>query len=248
MWWIAAALAAVPVERVEIELRCGSIRVEADPELRVEPAGVRVEHGRTTRIDPEGQGCTDLVVRLPADAALSVETTSASLDVRGLHGAIDFESVSGMLDVASGAHQPSRVRAETVSGDLQIHLASGGEARLESVSGRVLVHGGPVTRVEASTVSGRVVLAVATNASSALRAESHAGEVLVQLDHKPGRARASSFSGRIANAITDDRPSGGHIGTELRIDADRGPSLELETFSGAIRIEPLPKKATGDAP
>jgi DUF4097 and DUF4098 domain-containing protein YvlB len=72
-------------------------------------------------------------------ARVEAETTSGDVKVRGVNGELQAKSVSGDLDLDLGTM--TRVRLETVSGDVQADatLASDGRVEAESVSGNVRI-------------------------------------------------------------------------------------------------------------
>ncbi len=237
LWFILPALAATPVERVDIELTCGTVEVEGASALEIS-GDVAVEGDERIRVRSTAV-CPTVSIRMPREARLSFGTISANLQVSGLSGRLDFDSVSGALRVHSHKHAPTRIDAHSVSGDLHVHSGKHGDVEVTSVSGKVGICGGPVHSVEASTMSAEVVIAVSTTAESHIEAESHSAPLTVRIDRAPGRLEAETFAGRILNTLTDDKPLQGLVGAQLEVDHNRGPTLELETFAGEIRLQPL---------
>jgi len=240
MWFLLStlALAGDPVERVNIELSCGSVEVSAGEFSVVGDAEV-TRSGRVRIRDRSPQACVDLSVTMPRGARLSFESISGSMKVAGLSGRVDFRSVSGDLEIAKNKHSPVHVEAHSVSGDLDLHVGKGAEVDAESVSGRIGICGGPVSAIDASAMSGRIAVAVKTTAESRIEAEAHGGPLVVQLDRAPGRLHVETFAGKIENQLTEDAPQRGVVGSQLMVDHDRGPSVELETFAGKIRLQSL---------
>ena len=244
MWMLLSsiALANPPIERVDIDINCGSVVVTVG-DLQI-TGDVEVDRSERVRVrNGADLKCGDVRVQMPAEARLSFESVSGHLIVTGLTGRVDFESVSGSLEVA-GASQapneaPSKVNAQTVSGNLKIHVGSGADVDAAAVSGNIAVCGGPVARLEASTVSGRVELSVSTTVDSRIEGVAHSGRLSLAMDREPGRLRAETFAGNIENKLTGDRPVPGFAGSRLEVDHDRGPSVELETFAGHIRLQTL---------
>ena len=90
------------------------------------------------------------------NADISAQTVSGDLETRHLEGKLHFTTVSGDLTVVAGS--TSRVKAETVSGDMTLDLdvPPGGRLDLTSVSGDVTLRlpESASLQVEAKTMSG----------------------------------------------------------------------------------------------
>lgn len=90
------------------------------------------------------------------NADISAQTVSGDLETRHLEGQLRFTTVSGDLTVVDGSS--SRVKAETVSGDITLDLdvAPGARLDLNSVSGDVTLRlpESASLQIEAKTMSG----------------------------------------------------------------------------------------------
>ncbi|MFF8954173.1 DUF4097 domain-containing protein [Streptomyces sp. NPDC014894] len=141
------------------------------------------------------------LMRLSGDVA--AETVSGNLEAQSVTGALRYQSVSGDLTVVEG-DAGSRVRADSVSGDMLIDLAAADDSppkpadiKLNTVSGEVAIRLPHPTdaRVEANTTSGAL-----SNAFDDLRVSGQWGAKKLKgtLGAGTGTLRATTMSGSIA--------------------------------------------------
>lgn len=156
-----------------------------------------------------------LEVRLPKQSRLDIETVSADIEVEGVFGREDVQSVSGSIAVRG---VPSELVAETVSGELGVDVGTD-RVRLESVSGDIEVK--RVTReLEAETVSGTISARGESPAS--LDLETVSGRIRYEGGLAKGaRCAASTVSGEV----------------ELLLPKDIDAGFEISTFSGTIQSD-----------
>ena len=214
---------------------------------------VRVRYPRNSR-DSEP---TTLVLEIPRKASLDVDSVAASVDVQGVAGdELEIDSVSGAV-VAVGA--PRKASIESVSGDQKLNLNSR-EVDAESVSGRITLRGRISGGIEAESVSGDIdidtrgerldrldVNTVSGDArvrtgiadSGRFSFESVSGDVRLALPAgTSARVEAKTFSGDIdapgANVVRKRYGPGASM--EHRYGTGGG-SIEIETFSGDVRLQ-----------
>jgi len=162
-----------------------------------------------------------LVLSDSAPGKLELSTVSGALRADTGAEAIQLESVSGELRVV--ASRARTLRAETVSGDLEVELAQPAQdLRLETVSGSARLVGGPAPggSLRAETLSGRLRLELPAGTSARISAE--------------------SFSGRIRSAVGEVEKAEFGPGSSLSGQIGEGSArIQLETFSGDLdlRIE-----------
>ncbi|GGZ30996.1 hypothetical protein GCM10010387_25920 [Streptomyces inusitatus] len=158
-------------------------------------SGVR---GRTTVHSVTGDAT---LVRLSGEVV--AETVSGNLEAQSVTGPLNYQSVSGDLTVIEGG-AGSRVRADSVSGDMLIDLAATGDTtptpadiKLNTVTGEVAIRLPHPTdaKVEANTTSGAL-----SNAFDDLRVSGQWGskKLTGTLGAGTGTLRASTMSGSIA--------------------------------------------------
>jgi DUF4097 and DUF4098 domain-containing protein YvlB len=198
---------------------------------------------------------TRLTIKVPRGCELDVESVSAEVKVAEVVGAISAESVSGDVMVRGA---PAELDVDTVSGEIDIEVA-GARATLASVSGDILARG-VGDQVEATTVSGEIEITAAgplaeltsesvsgsmtVVASPADRAQwslsAHSGNIDLTV---PAGVNASfaieTFSGSLhdgfgheANRTDEHAP-----GRELEFTQGSGSAkIEIESFSGDVEI------------
>ncbi len=199
---------------------------------------------------------TTLVIDIPRQASLEVDSVAASVEVSGVGGAkLDIESVSGSV-VAVGA--PGEASIESVSGDLRLNLNSrdvdvesvsgnialrgriGGSVEAESVSGNIDIdtRGERLRRLDASSVSGDASIRTGLASGGGITLESVSGDIRLALPRDlSARASGTSFSGTLeaADADIQRKKYGPGESFEHRYGSGDG-EIKLETFSGDARL------------
>lgn len=200
---------------------------------------------------------SELVIRVPAGSRIKAEGVSSSIVVRNVRGTVEAQSVSGNVEVSGGTRT---VKAESVSGDVVVNAATN-DVRAQSVSGRievsgatgfieaettsgdVLVEGREAGSVNLHSVSGSVGYRGSLHATGSVNIESFSGTVDFAVPAGTrGDFEATTFSGDIRNDFNDARPRTKRRGpgSELEFSTgDRGAQIELNSFSGTIRIRRL---------
>ena len=193
-----------------------------------------------------------LVISVPADSRLDVETVSAGIKVSDVTGKLDLESVSGSVRVTGS---PSAADVETVSGGITI---SGSQTRVTAesvsgnidldgvaervdvatVSGRIEVEAGQIDRGDFETVSGNITFQGSLSSGASLDLECHSGNVdlLIPADTSAS-FEVSSFSGEIRNDFGPEakRTSKYAPGKWLEFSTGSGSAdASIETFSGNV--------------
>lgn len=268
---VSESLPLAPGGEVDVEVLSGTVTIEAWNQNLVEVTGTLGDgvEGLDFEGDEDGvyieveydedyhgrqEVATALTIRMPAGAALSVETVSASISVTGVSGELDLESVSGNIDIAS---KPSALDIETVSGNIHVEAAppesdissvsglieirtSGGSLDAENVSGKILIHGGVIDGGDLQTVSGDITCHATPGPGSDLDIETMDGTITLVVDAKlVASFDLSTFSGSIENQIGPEprRTSKYTPGKELYFNTGAGgPSITLESFSGKIKL------------
>lgn len=197
-----------------------------------------------------------LDIKVPAGAAIDVNTVSANIDVRGVRGVQQLEAVSGDVTttaydeeidvrtisgdaVVNGTGGNGRVDAQSVSGDVKVRGVNG-ELQARSVSGKLELDLGTIARLQLETVSGDVTADLTLADGARFEAESVSGAVEVRFG-KPvnGDFDIESFSGDIDNCFgpKGSRKNKYAPGTELRFTQGSGNArVSLETLSGDITV------------
>jgi DUF4097 and DUF4098 domain-containing protein YvlB len=199
---------------------------------------------------------TTLEITLPARASVAVESVSANVDVQGMAGArLSVENVSGNVVVAASSPgeaslenvsgdlnlrmTSSKVKIDTVSGDLSLQGGFNGDVNIDSVSGQVQVTGSQINQFELSSVSGDSRLQLALQPSATLKTDSVSGSVTLVLPKAASaRLHAETFSGDIVSpaghVVKEEYGPGQTLDT--RLGTGQG-QIKLETFSGYISVQ-----------
>jgi len=201
----------------EITVR-GWSRNEAKIHATIEDGRIDFEHSSNRillDVRNHHDGDSEFDVTVPIGTRVLMRSTSGDLHSEGVKGAIEARTVSGGIRIGDVTGEAI---IESVSGDVEVRTVDG-NLRVNCVSGEIqlsAVHGD----VDASTVSGDIGLP--NGRSRMVRMESVSGNL--------------TYGGTVANDGRYDFHS--HSGdVTLRLPADVGAALGLETFSGSIESE-----------
>lgn len=204
----------------------------------------------------------DYTVSVPVHTYLEVRSVSSDMDVSGVCGAADLQSVSGEITLTCGE---GAVTAQSVSGDVSVSDVTG---RLEvgSTSGRVIVRNVRATvaahsvsgdidieqvdgdQVSAETVSGEIIFGGRIRDDGRYEFQAHSGDVTVRTNARNLNATVSvsTFSGNLETDFPVTISPGGRIGArEFQFTLGSGSArMRLASFSGTIYL----RRAGGAAP
>ncbi len=168
-------------------------------------SGARWYHAATGRDTKVGIDAPDSVsegsfleVRVPTGSRVWVKSLSADIEISGVSGGLDLNSVSGRIR-AEGT--PRQVHAESLDGNIEvtgaapwtrIKTASGAitlrevkdEVTATSVSGAINIGAGRITRGRFESVSGDILVKSEPDPAGSLSVESHSGSIELQLPAK----------------------------------------------------------------
>src|SRR6266576_1123611 len=165
-------------------------------------------------VSGRGGGGTELEVRVPRGARVWVKSASADIDVVGVDGTLDLNSVGGAIHVVG---TPADVTAETMGGPVELAGGSG-RARVKTVSGDIPLRGAIVVRAAGwqrggtgvqrghfESVTGDVRFHGELGRGGIVEVESQSGAVALRV---PATAVADfdllSIGGSITNRLTAD--------------------------------------------
>lgn len=216
-------------------------------------------------VDQGATGAAELEVRVPRRTSVWVKSATADIDVAGVDGTLDLNSVSGSIHVVG---TPQDVTAETMDGAVEI-VGGTGRARVKTVSGGILLRGASED-LGATTLSGTIVVRAAgwqrggtgvqrgkfesvtgdirfegdLGPGGTLELESQSGTVTVRI---PPTTLADfdllTIGGTIRNALTATRPvrRAAGVGQELRFSTGGGGAqVTIRSYKGPIVLEPKP--------
>lgn len=207
---------------IEISQRNGEIIVEARPPV---PAGIGVLNILRTH--------TDLVVMVPARAALEITARNGDVTVVGHRGPLSANTTRGDISLTD---PQGRVRAETVSGDIQLGPGPVAELELISVSGDISASVNPVAggQYRLRSASGDVTVRVEAPASCVLRyeVETVSGDLHVEL----GGKLLTRERGRIAGEMIPEAREGAGPAPDQRDGGQAAAILKIATISGDVSV------------
>lgn len=238
------------------------VQVEADLGSNVERLDFKTEGTRTLVkvVLPKmsgSSGSSDLIVRIPRDSSLNVNTVSAEQRVSGVRGSQRLQAVSGAIEtelghgdlevktvsgsiLARGSDGKGSVRATTVSGDVQLDKV-GPEVDLNTVSGDMIVRiADRLERGRIKTTNGNLELTTALANDARIDAEAINGDLRFTFRGKiDAEFDIETFNGDIDNCF-GPKPSRSREygpGNELRFTEGKGNArVRVKTLNGAVGI------------
>jgi DUF4097 and DUF4098 domain-containing protein YvlB len=241
------------------------VQVDADLGSSVERLEFKRDGQRTyvKVILPRGHGssgASDLVVKIPRESSLSVNTVSADQTIRGVRGAQRLQAVSGGIETEVGpgeleaktvsgnimargtSHKIGKgasVRATTISGDLQLDDV-GPELDLNTVSGDMIVRGEMLTRGRIKTTNGDLQLTTALGDEARIDAETINGNLHFTFRGKlNAEFDIETFNGEIDNCFgpKSQRTREYGPGNELRFTEGKGEArVRIKTLNGGVML------------
>ena len=193
-----------------------------------------------------------LEVRVPAGARVWAKSATASIEVEGVTGSVDLNSVSGPIRVRGRLREvyvesmdgivevratTPWVRAKTASGPITLSGAVG-DAVLTTVSGELRVEGGPFERGRYESVVSDIRFRGTPARTGSFHFESHSGTVEIRLPRDaPVTFEVTTFGGAIENALSPAQPRTGRDlgGRELSFSLGVGGThFSVRNFKGRV--------------
>lgn len=252
---VAGSVEVVGWDRAEVQ-------VHADLGRGVERLDFKTEGTRTLVkvVLPSmsgSSGASDLIVQIPRDSSLNVNTVSADQRITGVRGSQRLQAVSGDVEtefgpgdleaktvsggiLARGLDGKGSVRATSVSGDVQLDKV-GPELDLNTVSGDMDVRvADRLERARIKTTNGNLDLTAALGKQSRLDAEAINGDLNFTLRGDiDAEFDIETFNGDIENCF-GPKPSRSREygpGNELRFTEGKGDArVRVKTMNGGISI------------
>lgn len=252
---VAGTVEVVGWDRAEIQ-------VQADLGSNVERLEFKTEGARTLVkvVLPRmsgSSGSSDLIVRIPRDSSLNVNTVSAEQRIDGVRGAQRLQAVSGSIEtefgpgdleaktvsgdiLARGLDGKGSVRATSVSGDVQLDKV-GPELDLNTVSGDMNVRvSDRLERARIKTTNGNLELTAALSKESRIDAEAINGDLRFTLRGEiDAEFDIETFNGDIDNCFGPEPSRSREYGpgNELRFTQGKGAArVRVKTMNGAVGI------------
>lgn len=251
---VAGAVEVIGWDRAEVQ-------VDADLGSSVERLEFRRDGQRTyiKVILPKGRGSSgssDLVVKIPRDGSLTVNTVSAEQRVKSVRGSQRLQAVSGDIEtefgpgelevktvsgniLARGRNAKGSVRATTVSGDLQLD-DGGPELDLNTVTGDMNVRLDRIDRGRIKTTNGDLNLTTQLGDDARLDVEAINGDLTFDLRGKVNAEfDIETFNGDIDNCFGPkaSRTRQHGPGNELHFAEGKGDAqVRIKTLNGGVNL------------
>jgi DUF4097 and DUF4098 domain-containing protein YvlB len=221
-------------DKVEVDNNQSGNRVDIQSHLL---AGADAESGRV-----------DYEVLVPADASITLHSSTGSLHAEKLHGDVSLEGPGAAVDVRdiSNAH----VHVKTMNGPVNLDNIQNGHVEVDSLSGEVTLRGvnGPVVQVVST--SGKINYIGDFGKSGEYRLTSHSGDIDATV---PEWTSADVTARSVRGEVSDDIPLQPKTHNSFPIDKGRAfagtvgrmavsSTVVLRTFSGKIHLRKRSEK------
>lgn len=205
--------------RTDADARLGLAEVRAAVDRQGERATVRAVYPDNRRQPPYSVEVT-YVVTAPAGTRIDAGSVSGDVSVQNVRGDVNVSSVSGEVSVDGGGQVSA---AKSVSGNVSIrNTTSSGDVSVGSVSGDVRIDQVRAVRLDAQSVSGSIVAHRVTVEGTNLKSVSGVIEFSGPFT-AGGRYEFQSHSGDV----------------RVTREGNTGFDLQLSTFSGSLRADPV---------
>jgi DUF4097 and DUF4098 domain-containing protein YvlB len=221
-------------DKVEVDNSQNGNRVDIQSHLL---AGADSESGRV-----------DYEVLVPADASITLHSSTGSLHAEKLHGDVNLEGPGAEVDVRdiSDAH----VHVKTMNGAVILDNIRNGHVEVDSLSGEVTLKGVNGPLVQVVSTSGRINYIGDFGRSGEYRLTSHSGDIDATI---PEWTSADVSARSVRGEVHDDIPLQPKTHTYFPIDKGRAfagtvgkmavsSTVVLRTFSGKIHLRKRAEK------
>ncbi len=219
--------ATIYSDKVEVDQGQSGNRVDVQTHLL---PGSTVENSRV-----------DYEVLVPADASVSMESSTGPLHAERLHGDVEAEGANAAVDIKDMSD--SHVHVKTMTGPITLTNIRDGHVEIDSVSGDVTMTSvtGPLVRV--SSTSGKILYNGDFGYAGEYRFNSHSGNIEATIpDDASVDVKAQSVRGLVQN----DVPLQPKVHTSFLVKEGSSfagtinkaaSSVWLRTFSGRIHLK-----------
>ena len=221
-------------DRVEVDNNQSGNRVDIQSHLL---PGADVESGRV-----------DYEILVPADASITLHSSTGSLHAEKLHGDVNLEGPGAAVDVRdiSDAH----VHVKTMNGAVNLDNIKNGHVEVDSLSGEVTLNSVNGSLVQVVSTSGRINYIGDFGNSGEYRLTSHSGDIDATI---PEWTSADVSARSVRGEVHDDIPLQPKTHTYFPLDKGRAfagtvgrvavsSTVVLRTFSGKIHLRKRSEK------
>jgi len=174
-------------DKVEIDNIQSGNRVDIRSHLL---AGADAESGRV-----------DYEVLVPADASITLHSSTGSLHAEKLHGDVSLEGPGAAVDVRDIAN--AHVHVKTMNGTVNLNNIQNGHVEVDSLSGEVTLMGVNGPMVQVVSTSGRITYIGDFGKSGEYRLTSHSGDIDATI---PEWTSADVSARSVRGEVHDDIP------------------------------------------
>ena len=221
-------------DKVEVDNNQSGNRVDIQSHLL---AGADAESGRV-----------DYEILVPADASITLHSSTGSLHAEKLHGDVNLEGPGAAVDVRdiSDAH----VHVKTMNGAVNLDNIKTGHVEVDSLSGEVTLNRVNGSLVQVVSPSGRINYIGDFGNSGEYRLTSHSGDIDATI---PEWTSADVSARSVRGEVHDDIPLQPKAHTYFALDKGRAfagtvgrvavsSTVVLRTFSGKIHLRKRSEK------
>jgi DUF4097 and DUF4098 domain-containing protein YvlB len=221
-------------EKVEVDNNQSGNRVDITSHLL---PGADVETGRV-----------DYEILVPADASITLHSSSGTLRAERLHGDVDLEGPGAAVEVrdVSDAH----VHVKTMNGAVNLDNIKNGHVEVDSLSGEVTLKEVTGALVQVVSTSGKINYIGDFGNSGEYRLTSHSGDIDATI---PEWTSADVSARSVRGEVHDDIPLQPKTHTYFALDKGRAfagtmgrmaasSTVVLRTFSGKIHLRKRSEK------
>jgi DUF4097 and DUF4098 domain-containing protein YvlB len=183
-------------------------------------------------------GRVDYEILVPADASITLHSSSGTLRAEKLHGDVNLEGPGAAVEVRdiSDAH----VHVKTMNGAVNLDNIKNGHVEVDSLSGEVTLHEVNGSLVQVVSTSGRINYIGDFGNSGEYRLTSHSGDIDATI---PEWTSADVSARSVRGEVHDDIPLQPKTHTYFPLDKGRtmgrvavSSTVVLRTFSGKIHL------------
>ncbi|MDQ6886868.1 MAG: DUF4097 family beta strand repeat-containing protein [Gemmatimonadota bacterium] len=204
--------------------------------------------------DGRADAAAQIEVHVPRRSRVWIKTMTADVEVVGMTGALDANSVSGRMRISGMLRE---LNAETMDGDLEIDAtasvlraktASGGirlrgggdDVGLTTVSGALFISGEKFQGARVESVTGDIHFDGRLDRNGSFTFESHSGAIELAFPAEmPALIEIRSFAGEIRNQYSNAVPTPGPTGRgrQLTVGSEQGgASVSVRSFKGIVTL------------
>ena len=191
-------------------------------------------------------GRVDYEVLVPADASVTLHSSTGPLRAEKLHGDVSLEGSAATVDVRDVAD--AHVHVKTLTGPITLSNIHDGHVEVDSLSGLVTMTGVTGQLVQVISTSGNIIYIGDFGSSGEYRLTSHSGDIEATV---PESTSADVSARSVRGEVQDDIPLQPRPRTWLPIKqgsafvgtmGKAASSVVLRTFSGKIHLKKRAEK------